>query len=122
MRWFRSDGRGDYMGRDLKVALSNRGFFHELTTPHSSELTGRAERLKRTLRGMARSAMVGAGNRTQENHRAGAVCYANIARNLLRIRSYIARKTIFEVVHGRKPDLSNFRLSGGRVYTHIPGK
>lgn len=66
--------------------------------------------------------MIGAGERIQKNLWAEDICLAKLVQNHLCTRSFTEKKTLFEVFHGRKPDLSNLRVSGCNAFIHTPGE
>ena len=53
----RTDGGGEYMGKDFQEWLKSRGIHHELTNPGTPQENGVAERLNRTILDMMRTMM-----------------------------------------------------------------
>jgi len=57
----RSDGGGEYVGRDFQQFLKNRGMEHQRSAPFVSQQNGRSERSNRTLMIIIRCLMIQSG-------------------------------------------------------------
>lgn len=58
MTWIRSYGVGEYTSESFKNGLNKMGILHEITNPYSPESDERAEKVNRSLMGMALTMMV----------------------------------------------------------------
>lgn len=58
VKWLRSDGGGEFVNNEMKKYLSDKKIFHEISTPHTPQLNGTAERNNRTLMEAVRSVMI----------------------------------------------------------------
>lgn len=58
MKTIRSDCGGEFCNVELKTFLDKEGIRHELTTPHSSQSNGRAERKNRTINDTVRTLLI----------------------------------------------------------------
>lgn len=118
----RTDNGSEFKSKSVQAWLKSKGIKHELTSPYSPESNGKAERLNRTLMDIARSLLQEIY--TVSGHErlwAEAMHTANYIRN----RMYTSacndpNKTPFEVITGKRPDLSHLRKFGATAYVHIP--
>ena len=120
VNWLRSDGGGEYVGSSFGNWMKNKGIHHEITTSYSPESNGRAERLNRTLIDMARSMMIRLNGNMTERLWGEAINTANYIRNRVVTRSSREQKTPYEIIFGKRPDVSNLRIFGCAAYVHIP--
>lgn len=119
VKWVKSDGGGEYVGHKLQYWLKQRGIVHEVTTPYSPESNGSAERLNRSLMDMARTLIWGMETPRKELW-AEAVNTACYIRNRLITASCKEVYTPYEVLHGRKPDVSHLKIFGSKAYVYKP--
>jgi Reverse transcriptase (RNA-dependent DNA polymerase)/Integrase core domain len=112
----RTDGGGEFVNNQLSIYFRDKGIDHQITMAYSPQQNGKAERLNRTLMEKAR-AMLNEAN-LPEKLWGEAVYTANYLRN----RSPAANKdcTPYELLFGKKPDISNLRPFGCEAYVHIP--
>jgi transposase InsO family protein len=61
LRILRSDGGGEYIGKDLAKYLEEKGIWQELTTLDTPQHSGVAERMNRTLLDKVRTMLLDAG-------------------------------------------------------------
>lgn len=120
VKWLRSDGGGEYISDTFSEWLKERGIIHEITTAYSPESNGRAERLNRTLIDMARSMLLQTDPEVSKPFWAEGINSANYIRNRLVTKSTPEDRTPYEIIMGRKPDVSNIRIFGCTAYVHIP--
>lgn len=119
VKWVKSDGGGEYVGHKLQNWLKQKGIVHEVTTPYSPESNGSAERLNRTLMDMARTLIWGMETPRKELW-AEAVNTACYIRNRLISASCKEKCTPYEVLRGKKPNVSHFKIFGSKAYVHKP--
>lgn len=110
---FRSDRGGEYMSREFQTLLETEGIIHNRTTPSTPEQNGKAERINRTLVEAAKSMLHAAG--LSDGFWEEAVKTAVHVRNRAPHRG-LGWRTPVEVLTGKKPDVSYFRVFGCLVY------
>lgn len=89
----------------------------ENTAPYTPEQNGKAERENRTIMESART-MIGHKNLSKALW-AEAVNTAVYVLNRTP-RSKNPKQTLFEIWHGKKPDLSHIKVFGSVAYMHVP--
>ncbi|XP_074277336.1 uncharacterized protein LOC141600974 [Silene latifolia] len=95
------------------------GIDHNFSAPRTPQQNGVVERMNRTLEDMTRSMLL--CSELPRNFWAEAVNTACYIRNRVAIRS-IHKKTPYELLYGRKPNISHFRCFGSKCYVHNNGK
>ena len=112
----RTDGGGEYVNDVLDSALAAQGVEHQLTTSYSPQSNGRVERQNRNLveRALAMMCLAGAPKMLW----ADALMYSCRVHNVVLASGF--KKTPFELMMGKKPDLSMFRVFGCTAYVHRP--
>ncbi len=110
----RSDNGGEFCSNEFKSLLSRNQIRHETSCPNSPHQNGRAERSWRTLFDMARCLLGTA--KLSKNLWPYAVQTAAHIRN----RCYKERlnMTPYEVITGKKPDVSSMRIFGSEAYAY----
>lgn len=116
----RTDGGLEYTGEEFQLELDNGGITREVTTPHTPQLNGVAERMNRTLVEMARCMLTSSG--LPEYLWAEAINTAAYIRN--RSPTSTFNTTPYERWEGRKPSVSHFKIFGQVAYAleKAPGK
>ena len=109
----RSDGGGEYMGKQFKDVLIKNKIKHEQSAPYSPHQNGVAERSWRTLFDMSRCLLI-ESNLSQE-----LWPYALLASAYVRNRCYVERlsQTPYYALTGKKPDLSKLHKFGTVCYS-----
>ena len=110
-----SDHGGEFIA--LKDYLSLKGIEHTMSLPYSPNLNGMAERVNRTIVEWARTMLEHAS--LPKIFWAEAVVHAARVRNVLfcpRDRSLSS----LQLMSGRKPDVSYFRVFGCLAWYHLP--
>jgi hypothetical protein len=114
----RSDGGGEFIGKNLRAFFADKGIQHQLTAPYSPEQNGKAERLNRTLQERARAMLYESG--MEQELWAEAFATASYLRNLSPVSGLA--KTPWELFHGVQPDISHLRIFGCLAYPLIETK
>ena len=110
-----TDGGGEYRSNQFKSFLASMGIEHEVSSPHTPQQNGRAERDMRTLVESAR-AMLFANNLPTELW-SEAVNTAVYIRN--RTPSTQAPETPFKMWTGKRASLTHIRKFGCFAYEHV---
>ena len=113
----RSDNGGEYTSREFTSYLTKEGIKHELTTPHTPQQNGIAERLNRTLIEGVRTMLAD----SKLPHQFWAEALSTIV--YLRNRSptkVVEGITPFEAWSGSKPNVHFLRVFGCSAYAHVP--
>lgn len=116
MKRLRCDNGSEFINADLQAFCRDNGIKLETTVRYTPEQNGAAERLNRTLMDKVRPML--AASSLPKYLWADAVVTANYVRN----RSPVSGrdKTPYELFFGTKPDVSNLRTFGARVYALTP--
>lgn len=114
--YVRSDNGGEFTSKNLYDSFKEEGITPEFTTTYSPQSNGLAERRNRTLMEKVRPMMFEAGVPTRFWDR--AIHYANVLRNHSPTTGN--DKTPIELLFGRQPDVSAFRVFGALAYPNVP--
>ena len=112
----RSDRGGEYMDGEFRKYLAAQGTKQILTTHDTPEYNGVTERLNRTLLEKARALLHAAG--APKFLWAEAIHHAVWLKNRTTTRALPKAKTPYEMMYGKKPDLSGLREWGTKVWVH----
>ena len=112
----RTDNGTEYVNKELSDYFKSKGILHQRTVRYTPEQNGAAERLNRTIMERVR-AMLEDSQLPKELWAESAVT-ASYIRN--RSPTVTRLKTPWELFYKRKPDVSNMRTFGARVYALIP--
>ena len=115
LKTLRTDNGGEYVSTKFTRLLKNEGIRHERTVPKTPEQNGVSERMNRTLVEMARSMLQGQSRKLW----AEAVNTAAYLRNRSPTNA-LDRKTPYEAMNGKKPDVSHLREFGCECFVHVP--
>ena len=116
IKCLRSDRGGEYLDGEFGKHLKAEGTIRKLTTHDTPEYNGVAERLNRTLLEHTR-AMLHA-SKLPRNLWGEAVTHAVWLKNRTPTKALPDGKTPYEALYGRKPDLSQLKEWGSRVWVH----
>jgi len=114
----RTDNGGEYTSNILEKYLKSKGILHQTSVRYSPQQNGAAERLNRTIMDKVR-AMLYDSNFSDELWAEAAVT-ANDVRNVSPVTD--RAKTPWELMHGKKPDVSHLRVFGAKAYVQVPEK
>ena len=119
----RTDNGKEVLSNNFKKWLAKKGILHELTSAYSPESNGKAERLNRTLLDMARTMFLSAPQLPRHKQMwAEAVNTACYIRNRMFTSASSVKKTPYEILLNKRPDISYIRVFGSRAYVHVPKK
>src|SRR5664279_4114645 len=105
----RSDNGSEFKNYTVEGFLSDAGIKHQYSTTYTPQQNGVAERKNRTLMDAARTMIVEFAS--PYNFWAEAVSTACHATNRLYLHKLL-NKTPYEILTGKKPDLSYFKVFG----------
>ncbi|KAE8985601.1 hypothetical protein PR001_g22841 [Phytophthora rubi] len=108
--------RREYTCRLFKEYLSKQGIRHEKTVPHTPQQNRLAERMNRSLVGMARCMLYHVGI----DKKWWAEAVNTLPWIINRIPNTVTVKTPYEIVYQKKPQLKNLKVFGALGYGHIP--
>ena len=117
LKILRCDGGGEYISKNFKSYLRNKGIKHEITPPYTPELNGVAERANRTIVEMARSML--------DQRKLERQFWGEAVTTAAYIRGYCSTKILGDITPNElwfktKPSISHLRIFGSTAYVHIP--
>jgi transposase InsO family protein len=112
----RSDNGTEFKNSQIESFLEEEGIKHEFSSPYTPQQNGVVERKNRTLLDMAITMLD--EYKTSDRFWAEAVNTACYAINRLYLHR-ILKKTSYELVTGKKPDVSYFRVFGSKCFILI---
>jgi hypothetical protein len=113
----RSDRGGEYLSDEFSKHLKARGTERKLTTHDTPQHNGVAERLNRTLVERVRAMTHTSG--LPKNLWGEAIKHAVYIKNRTATRA-LDGKTPYEMLHSRKPNLTDLPVWGTKVWVHDP--
>lgn len=113
IKQLQSDNGKEFCNKEFDDFLKKEGIGRRLTTPHTPQQNGIAERKNRTLVEMARCMIMQSG--LPHSFWAEAVSTANYVRNRC-ITSILHGQTPFEIWYKERPSVKNFRTFGELAY------
>ena len=116
-----TDNVKEFLSTNFTKWLVENGIHHELTSAYSPESNEKAERLHRTLLDMARTMLISGKHLPQHNlmwaEAINTECYI---RNRLSTSASSEKKTPYELILNKRPDVSHIRAFGAKSYVHKP--
>lgn len=113
----RCDNGTEYINKRVDEFVKNRGIYLRPCVPYVHELNGTAERYNRTLMDRARCLLAEA----KVARKFWPECIATAAYLTNRsLGNTVEKKTPFEIFFNKKPDVTNLRMYGCRVFTRVP--
>jgi transposase InsO family protein len=109
----RSDNGMEFNNSQIEGFLEEEGIKHEFSYPYTPQQNGVVERKNRTLLDMARTMLD--EYKTSDRFWAEAVNTACYAINRLYLHR-ILKKTSYELLTGKKPNVSYFRVFGSKCF------
>ena len=113
IKFLRSDRGGEYLSHEFGQHLSDRGIISQLTPPGTPQRNGVSERRNRTLLDMVRSMM----SLTNLPIYLWGHALLTAAHTLNKAPSKSVETTPHEMWHGKKPDLSFFKIWRSEEHT-----
>jgi transposase InsO family protein len=107
----RSDNGTEFKNSQIEGFLEDEGIKHEFSSPYTPQQNGVVERKNRTLLDMARTMLD--EYKTSDRFSAEAINTACCAINRLYLHR-ILKKTSYELLTGKKPNVSYFRVFGSK--------
>ena len=117
IKYLRSDNGGEYTSSAFVQHLTIKGIKHQCMIPRPPEQNGVGERMNRTVKESRRPMLQGAG--LPGRFWAETVLTAAILKNRSPSKA-VEYMTPYELFHGTKPNVSNFRVFGCTAYMHVP--
>nr|ABF97883.1 retrotransposon protein, putative, unclassified [Oryza sativa Japonica Group] len=114
----RSDNGSEFKNTNIEDYCDDLGIKHELSATYSPQQNGVVERKNRTLIEMARTMLDEYG--VSDSFWAEAVNTACYATNRLYLHRLL-KKTSYELIVGRKPNVAYFRVFGCKCYIYRKG-
>jgi transposase InsO family protein len=112
----RSDNGTEFKNSQIECFLEDEGINHEFSSPYTPEQNGVVERKNRTLLDMARTMLD--EYKTPDRFWAEAINTACYSINRLYLHR-ILKKTSYELLTGKKPNVSYFRVFGSKCFILI---
>jgi transposase InsO family protein len=112
----RSDNGTKFKNSQIKGFLEDEGIKHEFSSPYTPQQNGVVERKNRTLLDMARTMLD--EYKTPDRFWAEATNTACYSINRLYLHR-ILKKTSYELLTGKKPNVSYFRVFGSKCFILI---
>jgi hypothetical protein len=109
----RSDNGTEFKNSQIKGFLEDEGIKHEFSSPYTPQQNGVVERKNRTLLGMARTILD--EYKTPNQFWAEAINTTCYSINQLYLHR-ILKKTSYELLTGKKPNVSYFRVFGSKCF------
>jgi hypothetical protein len=112
----RSDNGTKFKNSQIEGFLEKESIKHEFSSPYTPQQNGVVERKNRTLLDMARAMLD--EYKTPDRFRAEAINTACYSINRLYLH-WILKKTSYELLTGKKPNVSYFRVFGSKCFILI---
>jgi hypothetical protein len=109
----RSDNGMEFKNSQIEGFLEDEGIKHEFSSPYTPQQNGVVERKNRTLLDMARTMLD--EHKTPDRFWAEAINTACYSINRLYLHR-ILKKTSYELLTGKKPNVSYFRVFGSKCF------
>lgn len=113
----RCDNGKEYLNGKIYNFCKSKGIKIDNCPAYVHELNGVAERFNRTIMDISRSLLAKAN--IHKKYWPEIVCAATYLRNRT-LTNTVEMKTPCEIFFGKKPDVSNLRLYGSKVFVRIP--
>ncbi|CAI5460884.1 unnamed protein product [Closterium sp. Yama58-4] len=114
----RSDRGGEFLGKDFTALVDGKGILHDLTCPYTPQQNGMAEREMRTVVESVRTMLLHMGVQHHWWHL--ALRQAVWVRNCLERSALPPGTTPYQLLTGKKPDLSLARVWGCMAQFLVP--
>ena len=115
----RSDNGLEFVNSNFIEFREERGIDQELSSPRTPQQNGVVKRKNRMFEDMARTMLLASG--VPKHFWAEAVAIATYIINRAMIRPLL-KKTSYELLNGRKPNISHLKVLGCKCFIHNNGK
>ncbi|CAM8951647.1 unnamed protein product [Rhodiola kirilowii] len=115
----RTDNRTEFRNVQFLSLCRDKGIDHNFSAPRTPQQNGVVERKNRTLEDMSRTMLIASG--VPRGFWAEAVHAACHILNRASLQAMIG-KTPYELLRGRKPNISHLKVFGCKCYVHNNGK
>nr|GEU93532.1 hypothetical protein [Tanacetum cinerariifolium] len=119
IRRIRTDNGTEFVNQTLRDYYAEVGISHETSVAHSPQQNGVIKRCNRTLNEAARTMLIYAQATLFLWAEAVATACFTQNRSIIRLRH---GKTLYELMHGKQPDLSYFHVFGALCYPTNDGE
>lgn len=116
VRVLRTDGGGEYK-KEFDARLTSIGIVHQMTTRHTPQLNGVAERWNRTLKEMAGAILVDSG--LTHEFWTLALQHAQNVLNMTNIYEPL-KKSVYEIIWARRTNIDKLQPFGCIAWIHVP--
>lgn len=113
-----SDNGTEFVNSSMDEYLAQRGILHRTIVPYRHEMNGIAERANRTGSDAVRAMLFDAS--LPPSLWPYAYRHWALIRNITSNSFIDPSKTPYEIVHGKKPDISHLRVFGCSAYSRVP--
>lgn len=117
VKFLRCDNGKEYLNSKIYSFAKEKGIVIENCPAYVHELNGTAERFNRTIMNMSRCLLAEAN--VHKKYWPEIVCAATYLKNRT-LANTIEKKTPYEIFFEKKPDVSNLRLYGSKVFVRKP--
>lgn len=117
VKFLRCDNGTEYLNSKIYSFAKEKGIVINNCPAYVHELNGTAERFNRTIMNMSRCLLAEAN--VDKKYWPEIVCAATYLKNRT-LSNTVERKTPYEIFFGKRPDVSNLRLYGSKVFVRIP--
>lgn len=117
IKFLRCDNGKEYLNGKIYSFTKEKGIVIDNCPAYVHELNGTAERFNRTIMNMSRCLLAEA--KVDKKYWPEIVCAATYLKNRT-LSSTVEKKTPYEIFFGKKPDVSNLRLYGSKVFVRKP--
>ena len=114
----RCDNAGEFWSDEFTDYINEQGIERDRACPYSHQQNGKAERAIRTIEGRVLAMLAATG--APQSLWGEATLTAAYLWNRTPSRTLLPGVTPFEMVHGRKPNLSHLRVWGVRCFARVP--
>ena len=115
----RSDNGGEYISKDMKNFLIDKGIVLDTTVPYTPQQNGKSERMNLTLGNMIRS-MLSNAQMAKEHWKFALLVATYTLNRCLSTATGEKLKTPFELIYKKKPNLGNMRIFGCMCLVLVP--
>ena len=115
----RSDHGSEFNNASFITYCMEHGVSHNFSAPRTPQQNGMVERKNRILEEMARTMLLESG--MSKNFWADAMSTSYYILNRVMLRP-ILKKTPYELIRGRKPNIEHLRIFGCKCFVHNYGK